>query len=78
MTNERKHTTEAWNALNNECLPSRGRNLDYWWQLTGFHLANMVEGAGYSVQKQYQALLFHYHCVVRITAKSQLVRDKAF
>lgn len=57
--------TKAWATLS-PWLPSRGPDADYWWRLTGQHLSNMVEAAGYSTDQQYVALLFHYHWIVRI------------
>ncbi|KIA75507.1 dimethylallyl tryptophan synthase GliD1 [Aspergillus ustus] len=56
-------STKAWEALS-PCLPSRTPDLDYWWALTGTHLAIMLEAGGYSIEKQYEALIFHYHWVV--------------
>ncbi|KAF3932009.1 hypothetical protein ABW20_dc0103572 [Dactylellina cionopaga] len=56
-------TTKAWRFLS-PLLPSRNPNCDYWWRLTGMHLANMVDAAGYTIEKQYEALLFHYHWMV--------------
>ncbi|EOA85721.1 hypothetical protein ACJQWK_07740 [Exserohilum turcicum] len=55
--------TEAWKALE-QCLPPRDSNSDTWWQLTGRHLATILDAAGYPVEKQYEALLFHYHWTV--------------
>ncbi|EMD88355.1 hypothetical protein COCC4DRAFT_44186 [Bipolaris maydis ATCC 48331] len=55
--------TEAWKALE-KCLPSRDCNSDTWWQLTGRHLAAIMDAAGYPLEKQYEALLFHYHWTV--------------
>lgn len=60
---ERKNASKVWKSLTQECLPGRNRDLDYWWRLTGFHLASMVDNANYSTEKQYQALLFHYHMI---------------
>ncbi|KAF7514145.1 hypothetical protein GJ744_004470 [Endocarpon pusillum] len=56
-------STEAWRALS-QCLPTRDPDSDYWWRLTGRHLAAIVEAAGYPMVKQYEALLFHYHWTV--------------
>ncbi|KAG8158444.1 hypothetical protein KVR01_011566 [Diaporthe batatas] len=61
---DRAHATPVWKALAHECLPSRGRDLDHWWNITGFHLANLIDRAGYSTERQYQVLLFHYHNIV--------------
>ncbi|KAL4746285.1 hypothetical protein BDW72DRAFT_197826 [Aspergillus terricola var. indicus] len=55
--------SKAWETLS-RCLPPRNADLDYWWALTGAHLALMLEAAGYSTEKQYEALLFHYHWII--------------
>ena len=57
------HQTRVWEALAS-LLPSQGPDCDYWWKLTGKHLASMVDAAGYSTERQYEALLFHYHWMV--------------
>ncbi|KAM3537907.1 hypothetical protein ARSEF1564_009176 [Beauveria bassiana] len=51
--------TKAWEALS-PLLPPRGPDCDYWWNLTGIHLAALVDAAGYPIEKQYEALLFHH------------------
>ena len=56
-------STQAWRAVS-QYLLSRNSDNDYWWQLTGRHLAAIVEAAGYPIEKQYEALLFHYHRAV--------------
>ncbi|KAL2824223.1 aromatic prenyltransferase [Aspergillus cavernicola] len=56
-------STKAWASLS-QYLPPRTPDLDYWWSLTGIHLAIMLEAGGYGIEKQYEALLFHYHWVV--------------
>ncbi|KAL4942701.1 hypothetical protein BDV06DRAFT_235235 [Aspergillus oleicola] len=55
--------TKAWTRLR-QWLPSRTADTDYWWNLTGLHLAKMLEAAGYSADEQVDALLFHYHWIV--------------
>ncbi|KAL3459594.1 aromatic prenyltransferase [Aspergillus heterothallicus] len=55
--------TKAWTRLS-QWLPPRNTDLDYWWNLTGLHLAKMLEAAGYSSDEQLDALLFHYHWIV--------------
>lgn len=55
--------TEAWNTLA-QCLRPGDTNSDAWWQLTGRHLAALVDAAGYPLEKQYEALLFHYHWTI--------------
>lgn len=56
-------TSEAWQVLSNY-LPPVNVDRDYWWQLTGRQVAALVEAAGYSIEKQYEALIFHYHWTV--------------
>ncbi|KAL4791624.1 tryptophan dimethylallyltransferase-domain-containing protein [Aspergillus venezuelensis] len=53
-------STAAWKVLS-QTLPSRGPDADAWWQLTGRHLAVLLEAAAYPIEKQYECLLFHYH-----------------
>lgn len=50
---------QAWKALS-QYLPTRNPDSDYWWRLTGRQLAAILEAAGYPIEKQYEALLFHY------------------
>ncbi|KAI1104954.1 dimethylallyl tryptophan synthase GliD1 [Jackrogersella minutella] len=52
--------TEAWVTLS-RLLPARDADSDYWWGLTGSQLSFMLDAAGYPMEKQYEALLFHYH-----------------
>ncbi|KAF3903541.1 hypothetical protein AA313_de0201572 [Arthrobotrys entomopaga] len=56
-------STRAWEFLA-PLLPARTPDCDYWWKLTGFHIAHLVDAAGYPIEKQYEALLFHYHSIV--------------
>jgi hypothetical protein len=62
---------QAWRALS-QYLPTRNPDSDYWWRLTGRHLAAIVEAAGYPIEKQYEALLFHYHWTV---SRASIVRS---
>ncbi|KAL2787217.1 aromatic prenyltransferase [Aspergillus keveii] len=55
--------TKAWTRLS-QWLPSRTSDLDYWWKLTGSHLAKILHAADYSDDEQVDALLFHYHYIV--------------
>ncbi|KAI1504045.1 dimethylallyl tryptophan synthase GliD1 [Biscogniauxia marginata] len=64
-------TTEAWRALS-KILPPRNPDYDWWWRLTGQHMAALVEAAGYSIEKQYEALLFHYHWTVPYMGQAPL------
>ncbi|KZL75004.1 dimethylallyl tryptophan synthase 1 [Colletotrichum tofieldiae] len=45
-------------------LPPRDEHSDYWWAMAGPHFATLLRNAGYSLQDQYEALLFVYHQVV--------------
>lgn len=63
MISKVEQNTAAWTALN-VLLPSRTPDEDYWWKQSGPQLAALVEGAGYAPEKQYEALLFHYHWMV--------------
>ncbi|KAL2863261.1 tryptophan dimethylallyltransferase-domain-containing protein [Aspergillus lucknowensis] len=53
-------STQAWKILS-QTLPSRDPNADAWWQLTGRHLALLLDAAGYPIERQYECLLYHYH-----------------
>ncbi|KAI9677128.1 MAG: hypothetical protein M1822_008237 [Bathelium mastoideum] len=56
---------KVWNSLVKKCLPpSEDKNVEFWWKITGYHLAVMIDAAGYSPEKQYEVLLFHYHWIV--------------
>jgi hypothetical protein len=50
----------AWSTIQ-QYLPPRNADYDFWWQLTGRHLALLLEKAGYAIERQYEALMFHYH-----------------
>jgi hypothetical protein len=64
--------TPVWAALK-RWLPQQESDLQYWWDLTGQHLATMLEAGGYSVEEQYNALLFHNHWIVSSTFHTTLV-----
>ncbi|KAH8589371.1 dimethylallyl tryptophan synthase GliD1 [Bisporella sp. PMI_857] len=68
--------THAWKTLN-QVLPSRTPDLDYWWAFTGRHLAVMVDAADYAIEKQYEALLFHYHWTVPYMGPANLAKWKS-
>ncbi|KAK2599078.1 hypothetical protein QQS21_005419 [Conoideocrella luteorostrata] len=53
----------AWKCLS-QILPPRDADKAYWWKLTGWQLAVMLDETGYSLAEQYEALLFHYHWTV--------------
>ncbi|KAL2862204.1 aromatic prenyltransferase [Aspergillus lucknowensis] len=55
--------TKTWTRIS-QWLPPRNADMDYWWKLTGLHLAKMLEAAGYSEDVQVDALIFHYHWIV--------------
>lgn len=61
-----KMVTPVWSQLS-QLLPARDADKDFWWNVTGSQLATMVAAAEYSVEKQYEALLFHYHWSVSLS-----------
>lgn len=63
LTHKDEQSMQAWKALS-QFLPPRDPESNYWWRLSGRHLAAIVEAAGYAIEKQYEALLFHYHWAV--------------
>lgn len=69
VPSSKRPSTKVWESLR-PLLPSRGSDCDYWWDLTGLHLAYLIDAAGYSIERQYEALLFHYHRVVGHTLSS--------
>lgn len=56
-------TASIWSMVS-RWLPPRNADCDYWWQVTGPHLATMLFEAGYSIHEQYEGMIFHYHLVV--------------
>ena len=67
-------STQAWKVLS-QTLPSRGPDVDAWWQLTGRHLAVLLDAAAYPIEKQYECLLYHYHYAVCLTTSVYKVTD---
>ncbi|KAI1390512.1 aromatic prenyltransferase [Hypoxylon trugodes] len=59
-----RRTTKVWDSLVTRCLPLQDRDAEFWWQLTGYHMAHMLDAAGYTVERQYEVLLFHYLWIV--------------
>lgn len=56
---------QVWNSLVKKCIPrEENEDIRFWWNLTGYHLGVMIDAAGYSLEKQYEVLLFHYHWIV--------------
>lgn len=63
---------KVWHSLVKNCLPpAANKDVEFWWRLTGYHLAVMINAAGYCTEKQYEALLFHYHWIVSKRPSSQ-------
>lgn len=61
---------KVWNSLVKTCLPLQDPSFEFWWQHTGYQLAVMAEAAQYSIQRQYEILLFHYHWIVSLLFKA--------
>lgn len=59
----KQQPSAVWESVS-KWLPSVSPSRDYWWRLTGPHLATLVSMAGYTTEKQYEALLFYYHWIV--------------
>ncbi|KEQ85578.1 aromatic prenyltransferase [Aureobasidium pullulans EXF-150] len=53
----------TWSKIN-QWLPARGGDTDFWWKVTGSHLASMLWQAGYPPETQLEYLLFHHQVVV--------------
>lgn len=71
-----ENDTKVWKSLVETCLPlGLNRDVDFWWDLTGRHMAQMVAAAGYSVERQYEILLFHYHWIVSSLLTSSIPLD---
>jgi hypothetical protein len=64
VSNQLSHKLpKVWQSLKT-CLPPGDPDTQFWWQLTGYQLAHMVDAAGYTIERQFEILLFHYHWVV--------------
>jgi hypothetical protein len=61
--------SKVWQSLVKSCLPPQNRDVEFWWHHTGYQLAKMIEAAGYTVERQYEILLFHYHWIVSTFAQ---------
>ncbi|RHZ54023.1 uncharacterized protein CDV56_106189 [Aspergillus thermomutatus] len=55
--------TPVWDAVS-QWISVTNPDLEYWWKLTGPHISYMMVAAGYTVEAQYNALLFHYHWII--------------
>ncbi|KAL8672170.1 MAG: hypothetical protein Q9168_003369 [Polycauliona sp. 1 TL-2023] len=56
-------TTEAWRVLHAYLRP-QDDDARFWWEMTGPALAMMMHEAAYTMQDQFEGLLFHYRFVV--------------
>lgn len=72
VSNGNGERLKAWTSLS-LLLPSRGPDCDYWWKLTGRHLASLMEAAGYAIERQYEALVFHYHWMVSLRTQVSVI-----
>ncbi|EED13315.1 cytochrome P450, putative [Talaromyces stipitatus ATCC 10500] len=50
---------KAWKTLS-KYLHGSNEDQEYWWKLTGRHVASLLEAAEYPLEKQYECLFFHY------------------
>jgi len=55
--------TPVWDAVS-QWTSVTNPDWEYWWQLTGPHISHMMVAAGYPLEAQYNALIFHYHWIV--------------
>jgi DMATS type aromatic prenyltransferase len=58
-----KKRAPVWQRIN-KWLPPRDAHQDFWWDVTGQHLATMLHEAGYPLSRQYECLMFHYYIIV--------------
>ncbi|KAK1992231.1 aromatic prenyltransferase [Colletotrichum falcatum] len=56
-------------------LPSRDEHSDYWWNMAGAHLSALLHNAGYTIQAQYETLLFFYHQIAPKIGASPLSKN---
>ena len=58
-------------------LPERSDDYNYWWLLTGRHLALMLQEAQYPIHQQYEILLFHYYIIIpKLGPRPSLTQSK--
>lgn len=72
-----KTPLKVWNFLT-RCLPVVDKDADFWWRLTGYHMAVMIEAAGYTPERQYEVLLFHHHFIVSNNPLLDLVKVRCW
>ena len=58
-----KQKAPVWQKIN-KWLSPRDAHQDFWWDVTGQHLATMLHEAGYPLSRQYECLMFHYYIIV--------------
>ncbi|KAK9414374.1 putative Aromatic prenyltransferase [Seiridium unicorne] len=56
---------KVWKSLRKYLPPTDNKDVEFWWNITGYHLAVMIDAACYSPELQYETLLFHYHWIAR-------------
>lgn len=66
MSDDSKLQLQAWKTLS-KYLPGSNEDQEYWWKLTGRHVASLLEAAEYPLEKQYECLLFHYRWTVSLS-----------
>ncbi|KAH9206690.1 tryptophan dimethylallyltransferase-domain-containing protein [Leptodontidium sp. 2 PMI_412] len=63
-TSQEKLGIKVWNSLVNTLPAPANKDTKFWWGITGYYLAVMIDQAGYSIERQYEVLLFHYQWIV--------------
>ncbi|KAI8933233.1 hypothetical protein NX059_009866 [Plenodomus lindquistii] len=62
VKHQNQNPTKVWQSLQ-KVIPLQDRDTGFWWHHTGYHVACMVDASGYSIEKQYEVLLFHLHWI---------------
>jgi hypothetical protein len=63
-----RNPTNVWLSLQ-KVIPLQDRDVGFWWHHTGYHVACMIDASGYSIEKQYEVLLFHLLWIVSLLRK---------
>lgn len=69
MGSDSRLQLQAWKALS-KYLHGTNEDQEYWWKVTGRHVASLLEAAEYPLEKQFECLLFHYRWTVSLAFPS--------